>query len=78
MMNFTGYDVMNATKSLSTWNVHYLLMTSRDELINKLMFNVKAKCADRLKAAQKTVSKPKLEHIEEFGISSIMKRRRDL
>lgn len=53
-------------------------MTSRDELINKLVSSVKTKCADRLEAAKKAVNGPKFEHIEEFGISNMMKRKRGL
>lgn len=53
-------------------------MTSRDKLINKMVVDIKARCAEKIEAAQKTVNKPKLEYIEEFGISNIMKKKRGL
>jgi len=53
-------------------------MTNRDNLIKKLVVDIKARCAEKIEAAQKIVNKPKLEHIEEFGITNSMKKKRGL
>ena len=55
-------------------------MTHLDDVVKKITSNVQAKCAERLEeAAQraKNVCKPH-DAIEEYGISSILKRKRGL
>lgn len=55
-------------------------MTNKDEIINSLLKDVKARCAKRLEeAAQKCKETVNLHKMtEEYGISSGLKKRRGL
>jgi hypothetical protein len=74
MHHFIELGVVSVTKYLSMWNVHYHLMIDREKIIKKLMNDVSTRCAERIESTKTIVHKP----CEEFGISSILKKKRGL
>jgi hypothetical protein len=65
---------VNATKYLSMLNVHYHLMINREKIIKQLMDDASKRCAERIQAVKTIVHKP----CEEFGITSVLKKKRGL
>jgi hypothetical protein len=55
-------------------NVHYHLMISREKIIKQLMDDTSKRCAERIAIAKTIVHKP----CEEFGITSVLKKKRGL
>jgi hypothetical protein len=55
-------------------------MSNLDAVIKKMTNNVQERCIERIKAAEKTASDiPTLKQVtEEYGVSSILKRKRGL